>query len=425
MFFTLPIILVFALAVVLLLAVLLIRGIFAKAADRKKLERLTEFLSIASHHLRTPMTLIKWTLTEFLEGNYGKLSDDQKRLFHDLVRRNEQLIRFVHSLLDVTRVEAGRVELHFDRVVVAPLLEETVFKLQALAKDYHVSLTGVIPGNLPRIVIDPEAIARVLENIIENAIIYNKKGGAVEIKAEARDGSIVIIVRDTGIGISKEEIVRIGEKFFRTQDAKKQVAEGTGLGVFSAREILKMHYGDLAIESEEGEGTTMTITLPIKSPHENIVFQKERDDIDVIPRNVPVADIKKEQPTPRGNMTVLLIDDDPVMRELLAQRFASEHIVMATAEDGEKGIIKAEEVRPDLILLNMLLPGRDGFSVLGELKKNSDLAPIPVVVLSNLAQREEVQKGLSMGAELYLVKTSYTPAQIVDEVKKVFLLHKK
>lgn len=432
------------LAGTLLLVVFLIRDVLVEETDRKSLELLltqinkanqalriadetkTEFLSIASHHLRTPLTLIKWTLTEFLEGNYGPLTDEQKKLFHDLVQRNEQLVRFVHSLLDVTRIEAGRIELHLDRVHISAFLEETVLKLQPLAKDYGIALVSTIEKDLPDLVIDPEALNRVFENVIENAVIYNKHGGSIHIEARKAGKEIVISVKDTGIGILKEELSRIGEKFYRSNGAKKQIAEGTGLGVFTAREILKMHKGSIVYESEDGKGTTVTIRLPLKSGNESKLKKPEKNKD--IPENGEFANNHAENSKKEKSgrtTTILFIDDDGVMRELLTQRFGMEDIIVVSAKDGEEGVKKAREILPDLVLLDILLPGRDGFSVLEEIKKDKKLASIPVMILSNLAQRNEIQRGLSMGAVLYLIKTSFTPAQIVDEVKRVLAEEKK
>lgn len=425
------------LAGTLLLIVFLIRDVLVEEADRKRLERLlaqinkanqalrsadetkTEFLSIASHHLRTPLTLIKWTLTEFLEGTYGALTDEQRRLFHDLVKRNEQLVRFVHSLLDVTRIEAGRIELHLDRITMASFLEEIVLKLSPLANDYHVLISKDIPKNLPELVGDPEALSRVLENVIENAVVYNKRNGTVSLRAKYSDGNIVIIVTDTGIGISKEEMTRVGEKFFRSRAAKKQVAEGTGLGVFTAREILKMHQGSIRYESEEGNGTTVTIRLPLQSGNELKLYGRDNNEEKEFKNTTAVRKKNTKKEKSSAHPTILFIDDDSVMQELLTKRFNMEDIVLVSANDAEEGLKKARELVPDLILLDILLPGQDGFSVLTDLKKDERLQHIPVVILSNLAQREEVQKGLSLGAALYLIKTRFTPMQIVEEVKRV------
>lgn len=432
------------LAGTLLLVVFLIRDVLVEETDRKRLELLltqinkanqalriadetkTEFLSIASHHLRTPLTLIKWTLTEFLEGNYGPLTDEQKKLFHDLVQRNEQLVRFVHSLLDVTRIEAGRVELHLDRVYMSAFLEETILKLQPLAKDYGITLSSAIEKDLPGLVIDPEALSRVFENVVENAVIYNKHGGSVYIEAHRTGKEIVISVKDTGIGISRDELSRIGEKFYRSNGAKKQIAEGTGLGVFTAREILKMHKGSIIYESEDGKGTTVTIRLPLKSGNESKLKKpKKNKDMMGDGEFAHTYNENSKKETSGRRTTILFIDDDGVMRELLTQRFGMEDIIVVSAKDGEEGIKKTREILPDLVLLDILLPGRDGFSVLEEIKKDKKLASIPVVILSNLAQRNEIQRGLSMRAVLYLIKTSFTPAQIVDEVKRVLAEEKK
>ncbi|MDP2676257.1 MAG: ATP-binding protein [bacterium] len=413
MLISIPLIIGIAGALIIVIAYLLVD----RARIKKRDETKTEFLSIASHHVRTPLTLMKWTLTEFLEGNYGSFTDEQKKMFRALTQRSEELIRFVHALLDVTRIESKRTVLHFGRMNMTAFLDETVGKLMPLAEDRGIRLSKNIDSRLPDLVIDSEAMSRVLENVIENAVIYNAQGGAVEVSGRMEDEDVVIVVSDTGIGISKNELSHIGEKFFRSGGAKKHIAEGTGLGVFTAREIVKMHKGSIVYASEEGKGTSVTIRLPFVSGNES-----KAEESAVHQQTVPEgrhARMQEKKETTKSTGTILYIDDDMNMQTLIAERFSAEGIPFISAKDGKEGIQKALKTAPSLILLNMLLPGRDGFSVLEELKRDKKLKSIPVVILSNLAQRHEVQKGLSMGAVLYLIKTNCTPAQIVDEVKRV------
>ncbi|PIR69772.1 MAG: hypothetical protein COU47_01690 [Candidatus Niyogibacteria bacterium CG10_big_fil_rev_8_21_14_0_10_46_36] len=225
----------------------------------------TEFLSIAAHHIRTPLTLVKWTLAEFLEGNYGSFTDEQKHMFENLIERNEQLVRFVRSLLDVTRIEKKSTVLHKERVSMSPFLEELFRRLEPLATKRGMQFSKEVASGMPECLIDAEAVSRVLENIVENAVVYNKPQGSIEAKARTEGSGVVIRVRDTGIGISKNELLHIGAKFFRAKNAKQHAAQGTGLGVFTAREIVRMHGGNVAYESTEGKGTTVIIRLPVAS----------------------------------------------------------------------------------------------------------------------------------------------------------------
>ncbi|MFH1656431.1 MAG: HAMP domain-containing sensor histidine kinase [Candidatus Nealsonbacteria bacterium] len=272
-----------------LLTIFLVRDILVESADRKRLEELlrkinkaneeliradkvkSEFLTIVSHHLRTPLTHIKWTMAEFLKGSYGKITLKQKNIIQNLIIRNDESVRFVYSLLDISKIRAGKITLNPKPVDIKTFLKNIVLKFHDFAKTKNIKIILEDTKKImPVIYIDKETITRVFENIIENAIIYNKPGGKVEIKTKLKKNTIDIIVSDTGIGISKNNLSRIGERFFRTPKAMKHAAEGTGLGIAIAKEILKAHSGRLEIYSIIDRGTNIIITLSVNHKPKSI-----------------------------------------------------------------------------------------------------------------------------------------------------------
>ena len=268
---------------VILLSIFLVRTSFLEAADVRRFQNLSrrlqrfneelkkadrvksEFLAIVSHHLRTPLTHIKWALTELSQGSYGgKLAPEQQKLTKELLVNNDRLVVFIESLMDTSRIEAGQMELHKEKVDVKKLLYQVIQEFQDQAKHYYRVNIEIIPSTeeIPLLPLDRAAIQRALENIIENALIYNKPGGKVFIELRLEKDTVSVEVKDTGIGISDADLQKVGQKFFRSPLAKREEAEGTGLGVFIARHIIKLHGGDLQVESQEGKGTSVTITLP-------------------------------------------------------------------------------------------------------------------------------------------------------------------
>ena len=232
-----------------------------KKADRVK----SEFLAIVSHHLRTPLTHIKWALSGLSKGEYGgKLAPEQQKLATELLANNERLVGFVESLMDTSRIEAGQIVLHKEHVDIEKLLRGVIESFSDQAKHYYHVEIEMIPSTekIPLLSLDQEAMRRALKNIIENALIYNKAGGKIFVAVRAEENKVVIEVSDTGIGIPSADLQRVGEKFFRSPLATDQAAEGTGLGVFIASHIVKLHGGNLEVQSQEGKGTTVTITLP-------------------------------------------------------------------------------------------------------------------------------------------------------------------
>ncbi len=268
----------------IVLTLFLVRTILLESADVRGLQNLTkklrrineelvradrvksEFLAIASHHLRTPLTHIKWALHGFVQGEYDALpSDQQKKFFQNVLLNNERLIGFVRSLLDVSRIEAGKMRIQKKSVDLEALIKEIVADFEDYGESYRrIKITlhsSEIP--VPKLLIDPELMRKVFENIIENAIVYNHAGGKVEISLETQDRFLQVAIRDTGIGMSSADFARAGEKFFRAEAAKRHAAEGAGIGLFVAKHIVNLHSGEIKIQSEENKGTAVFVRLPL------------------------------------------------------------------------------------------------------------------------------------------------------------------
>jgi signal transduction histidine kinase len=233
-----------------------------KRADRVK----SEFLAIVSHHLRTPLTHIKWALTELAEGNYGKkLEPEQQKLTKDLLANNERLVNFIESFMDTSHIETGKITLEKESISIDAMLKDLAEACKDRANNYYRVDIEFLPSaeEIPRIIGDKESLNKVFENILENALLYNKPGGKIYIKTEKAGSNVKIEIADTGIGIAAEELKRVGEKFFRSSRAKSHVAEGTGLGVFITKHIVLLHGGKLEIRSKAKEGTIVQVVLPI------------------------------------------------------------------------------------------------------------------------------------------------------------------
>ena len=174
-------------------------------------------------------------------------------------------MEFVNSLLDTSRIESGKMQAEKKPVNIQQLIGDIMKKSRDFAKNYYrVSITmSSSPKKLPHVTGDPELLQKVFENIIDNAIIYNRPGGKVRITMEEKKNFLITTIKDSGIGMPPEDLKKAGRKFFRSAHAKQFAAEGTGLGVFIAKHILKLHGGNMQIESVEDKGTTVTIALPI------------------------------------------------------------------------------------------------------------------------------------------------------------------
>ena len=232
-----------------------------------------EFVALAAHQLRTPLSAIKWTLKMFLEGEMGKITKEQAEILEKGYRSNEHMIRLINELLEITRIEEGRYIEHPVETHLEPLVESVVNSFKEEAEQKGVSLVYKKPTEpLPKVRIDTEKIRQVIINLIDNAIRYNKKGGKVTItlkyvtkKIDDLTGEkwIECEVKDTGIGIPKDQQRRIFERFFRGSNAIRKETEGSGLGLYISKNIIEAHEGRLWFESEEGKGSTFIFSLPV------------------------------------------------------------------------------------------------------------------------------------------------------------------
>lgn len=227
----------------------------------------TEFVSIAAHQLRTPLSAIKWTLMALLEGDLGELSKEQRQYLEKTNLSNERMINLVDDLLNLSRIEEGR---YIQKNVFSKfegLVQKIVDSLQMKAKQKNVKLNFEKPKNLPEILMDKEKISLVVQNLIENAINYSLQGGEafVSVDKNADRQEVEFRIKDFGIGIPESQQKRIFTKFFRAENAVKAETVGSGLGLFINKNIIESHGGRIWFESKEGQGTTFHFTLPIKA----------------------------------------------------------------------------------------------------------------------------------------------------------------
>jgi len=235
---------------------------------REKLveEMKTEFVSIAAHQLRTPLSAIKWSLKMILDGDLGRVKKEQGEFIEKAYESNERMIMLIGDLLNVTRIEEGRSLYNVQKRDIKELINNVVNLLKDIIKKKGLDLQLLFPKKkLPEVEVDSEKIELVLQNLLDNAITYTKYGGKVIISVEHKEpsGELLISIQDTGIGIPKEEQKRIFSKFFRGSNAMRLDTEGSGLGLFIVKNIIEAHNGKIWFNSQEGKGSIFSFTLPI------------------------------------------------------------------------------------------------------------------------------------------------------------------
>jgi len=230
----------------------------------KMIERMkSEFVSIAAHQLRTPLSAIKWTLKMILDGDLGEVPKEQREFLEKTYQSNERIINLINDLLNVSRIEEGRYLYKPILTDFIPILDSLIDSYKEEIKKKNLKLKLKKPQKLPKVKVDVEKISLAIQNLLENAIRYNKESGEIEINLKEKGKEIEFSIRDTGIGIPKDQQNRVFTKFFRGYNAIKMETEGSGLGLFITKNIIEAHGGKIWFESEEGKGTTFYFTLPI------------------------------------------------------------------------------------------------------------------------------------------------------------------
>lgn len=237
-------------------------------ATNKQLQRLDaakdEFVSMASHQLRTPLTSVKGYISMVLEGDVGKVAEPQRQLLEEAFTSSERMVHLISDFLNVSRLKTGKFMIDQRPIDLAKLIKQEVDSLQSTAKARNLKLEFRIPSYFPMLYVDESKIRQVIMNFIDNAIYYSHEGSTIIVELSVNDGSAILQVRDTGIGVPKGEQSHLFTKFFRASNARKQRPDGTGVGIFLAKKVIMAHGGSIVFESSEGKGSTFGFRLPIK-----------------------------------------------------------------------------------------------------------------------------------------------------------------
>lgn len=224
----------------------------------------TEFVSIAAHQLRTPLSAIKWTIRMILDGDIGKITDEQKELLEKTYESNERMISLINDLLNVTRIEEGRFLYKLEPVQMEDVVEVIAKNSADLLKMKKINFKFEKPKDLfPKVSIDKEKVGLAVQNLLENAIKYTPENGTINISLDKDADNIIFKIKDSGVGIPQDQQSRIFTKFFRGSNVIRLETDGSGLGLYTTKNIVEAHRGKIWFESEEGSGTAFYFTVPI------------------------------------------------------------------------------------------------------------------------------------------------------------------
>lgn len=365
-----------------------------ETAERlKEVDRLkTEFLANMSHELRTPLNSIIGFSRVILKGIDGPLTEMQQTDLQAIYESGQHLLGLINSILDLSKIEAGKMELSFEPCNLKDIIRTVMSASVALVKDKPVELLQDVPEELPPIVADAQRIRQVLLNLMSNAAKFTDHGYIrLRVRHDEPNERVIISVEDTGIGIPRESWDKVFEKFTQVDSSSTRRYGGTGLGLPISREFVRMHGGDIWLDSVVGQGSTFYVSLPIKGPskeqQEKAQAERERRE-----RGEEEVEVRR---------VVLSVDDDPGVVHLFRRYLERRGYNVVGITRPEYVVEEAKRLRPYAITLDILMPNRDGWQIIQDLKSDPETRDIPIIVCSIV---NEVGKGLSMGVSDYLVK---------------------
>ncbi len=359
----------------------------AEAANKSK----SEFLANMSHEIRTPLNSIIG-FSEILWKKKEQLDDskESKKYLENIKISGENLLQLINNILDLSKIEAGKMQLSFDNVDVHNLLQH-VFEIntvQAQVKDLDYALE-IVPGTPRFIVTDRTMLTEVLMNLISNAIKFTPAGKAVNVRLEREGDYILFAVRDKGVGIPLEKQEAVFESFVQADGSTTRQFGGSGLGLAITKRIVELMGGEIGIESSQGEGCCITVRIAYVEPEMSDTVPTIDDELDV--------DFASDN-------CVLVVEDNQLNQEVMKAVFEDLGITVYLAGNGCDGVEKARELRPDLIFMDLHMPDMNGFETTEKIREFPECTDLPIVMLSADAFTDQRERALALGIEDYLTK---------------------
>lgn len=386
-----------------------------RQVEAEKLQQLDQmksrFFANISHEFRTPLTLILGPLENFISRATKKEDISE----FSLMKRNAQrLLRLINQLLALSRLEAGKLKLEMHYGDIVPFIRTNFYAFESLAESKGISLKFETKAEKIRLYFDPDKLEQIITNVLSNAFKFTPEGGVVGLKMksvfeENVAARLEILVSDTGVGIPEAHLPHVFDRFYQSKDTYYKDGEGSGIGLALVKELVELHQGQIKVESKVGEGTEFTILLPIEKRATEVESNVEEMASKTLPQTQPLPlydsshPVLADQTEAADQPIVLLVEDNTDMRAFIHNQLTPAYQVIEAA-DGQKGMEKAIEFIPDLIISDVMMPRMDGLQLCDIIKKDERTSHIPIILLTAKADVESRLAGLERGADVYLAK---------------------
>jgi signal transduction histidine kinase len=396
----------------------------------KELDQIkSRFFANISHELRTPLTLLLAPLETLLHRFNRSLDEETRNLLATMHSNGMRLLKLINDLLDLVRLESGRMEVRREPLEVTEFVKGLASAARQVANDKRLRLETFVDPALGTVSGDRDKLEKVVLNLLFNALKFTPAGGRVDLRAEKRGEELVLLVADTGMGISEKNLPHVFDRFWQADGSSKRKYQGVGIGLALVKELVEIQDGRATVASQEGKGTTFTVRLPYQKADPTQLPRPEETPqtapdatgggtatseewlanlyrrAELFPALTPLQESLRPVETSRNRdlPTILVADDEPDMLRFLKSQLSAHYRVLE-AVDGQQAIEKASQFLPDIILLDMMMPEKDGLQACREIREHTPTQSIPIILLTARADEETKLGALSAGASDFLTK---------------------
>lgn len=417
--------------------------------NHRKLKELDEiksrFFANISHELRTPLTLLLAPLESLVIQGRSTMPPQTLELLATMQANGMRLLKLINDLLDLVRLESGRIEVRSEPMEVEPFIRGLVQNVKKVAEDKRITLQSHVSEAVGTVMADRDKWEKILLNLVFNAVKFTPSRGTVEIRVEKLGDELQIQVRDTGMGISRENLANVFSRFWQADTSAQRKFQGVGIGLALVKELVEVQGGHVTVESEVQKGTTFSITLPYLPTTEKPAEPVPTPQVPVLEEQANQAEqwlstlYRRAELFPsmtsvheairpveigiarKGAPRILVADDEPDMLRFLKSQL-SEHFQVIEAVDGHQAFEKACQFLPDIVLLDMMMPEKDGLQVCRELRGRTSTRRIPIVLLTARADEETKLQALAAGASDFLTKP-FSSTELHVRIKNLIDAH--